>query len=99
MGVLRQGSCGLAEDGAAARAYAGRLGAAEPEPVELQQELWWAFFAKDLSVSLQMAKRRELTPAGWARPYLQRHKVRAVFAADDPLPALGVPGYARSKIT
>ena len=53
----------------------------------------------DLSVSLQMARRRELTPAGWARPYLQRHKVRGVFAADDPLPALGVPAYARSKIT
>ena len=45
-----------------------------------------------------MARRRELTPVGWARPYLQRHKVRAVFAADDPLPALGVPGYARSKL-
>ena len=33
---------------------------------------------------------RELTPAGFVRPYLQRHKVRGVFAADDPLPALGV---------
>jgi len=69
-----------------------------PEPVDLQEELWWAFFAKDLAVSLKMARRRELTPAGWARPYLQRHKVRGVFAADDPLPALGVPAYARSKI-
>jgi predicted ATP-grasp superfamily ATP-dependent carboligase len=80
-------------------AYDDLCGRPEPEPVDLQQELWWAFFAKDLSVSLQMAKRRELTPAGWARPYLQRHKVRGVFAADDPLPALGVPAYARSKIT
>jgi predicted ATP-grasp superfamily ATP-dependent carboligase len=80
-------------------AYDDLCGKPEPAPVDLQQELWWAFFAKDLSVSLQMAKRRELTPAGWARPYLQRNKVRGVFAADDPLPALGVPGYARSKIT
>lgn len=80
-------------------AYDDLCGRPEPEPVDLQQELWWAFFAKDLSVSLQMARRRELTPAGWARPYLQRHKVRGVFAADDPLPALGVPAYARSKIT
>jgi D-aspartate ligase len=80
-------------------AYDDLAGAPEAEPVDLQQELWWAFFAKDLAVSLKMARRRELTPAGWARPYLQRHKVRAVFAADDPLPALGVPGYARSKIT
>jgi D-aspartate ligase len=79
-------------------AYDDLCGKPEPEPVELQQELWWSFFAKDLSVSLQMARRRELTPAGWARPYLQRRKVRGVFAADDPLPALGVPGYARSKL-
>ena len=80
-------------------AYDDLSGKPEPEPVELQQELWWAFLAKDLAVSLQMARRRELTPAGWARPYLQRYKVRGVFAADDPLPALGVPAYARSKIT
>jgi len=80
-------------------AYDDLSGKPEPEPVDLQQELWWAFFAKDIAVSLQMAKRGELTPAGWARPYLQRHKVRGVFAADDPLPALGVPAYARSKIS
>ena len=38
--------------------------------------------------SLAMARRRELGPAGCARPYLHRHKVRAVMAKDDPLPAL-----------
>jgi predicted ATP-grasp superfamily ATP-dependent carboligase len=80
-------------------AYDDLCGKPEPEPADLQQELWWSFFAKDLAVSLQMARRRELTPAGWARPYLQKYKVRGVFAADDPLPALGVPAYARSKIT
>ncbi|MFL5934774.1 MAG: hypothetical protein ACJ755_13035 [Gaiellaceae bacterium] len=79
-------------------AYDDLSGKPEPEPVDLQQELWWAFLAKDLAVSLQMAKRRELSPAGWARPYLQRRKVRGVFAADDPLPALGVPAYARSRL-
>jgi D-aspartate ligase len=79
-------------------AYDDLCGKPASEPVDLQEELWWAFFAKDLAVSLKMAKRRELTPGGWARPYLQRHKVRGVFAADDPLPALGVPAYARSKI-
>jgi len=79
-------------------AYDDLCGRPASEPVDLQEELWWAFFAKDLAVSLKMARRRELTPAGWARPYLQRHKVRGVFAADDPLPALGVPAYARSKI-
>ncbi len=80
-------------------AYDDLCGKPEPEPVELQQELWWAFLAKDLAVSLQMARRRELSPVGWVKPYLQRNKVRGVFAADDPLPALGVPAYARSKIT
>jgi D-aspartate ligase len=80
-------------------AYDDLCGKPEPEPVDLRQELWWAFFAKDLAVSLQMARRRELSPAGWARPYLKRHKVRGVFAADDPLPALGVPAYARSRLS
>ena len=78
-------------------AYDDLLGR-EPEPVDLQEELWWAFFAKDLAVSVQMAKERALTPAAWVRPYLQRKKVRGVFAADDPLPALGVFTYARSKL-
>ena len=78
-------------------AYDDLLGR-EPEPVDLREELWWAFFAKDLAVSVQMAKERTLTPAAWARPYLQRKKVRGVFAADDPLPALGVFTYARSKL-
>jgi predicted ATP-grasp superfamily ATP-dependent carboligase len=80
-------------------AYDDLCGKPEPEPVDLQRELWWAFFAKDLAVSLQMARRRELTPAGFARPYLQRRKVRGVVALDDPLPALGVLAYARSKVT
>ena len=31
-------------------------------------------------------------------PYLRRRKVRAVLAADDPLPALGVLGYLGSKL-
>ena len=78
-------------------AYDDLLGR-EPEPIDLQEELWWAFFAKDLAVSVQMAKERALTPAAWARPYLQRKKVRGVFAVDDPLPALGVFTYARSKL-
>jgi predicted ATP-grasp superfamily ATP-dependent carboligase len=79
-------------------AYDDLCGRPEPEPVDLQQELWWSFFAKDLAVSLQMLRRRELSPKGFVAPYLQRRKVRGVLAADDPLPALGVLGYARSKI-
>jgi D-aspartate ligase len=79
-------------------AYDDLCGKPEPEPVDLQQELWWAFLAKDLSVSLQMARERELSPRAFIAPYLQRRKVRGVLAADDPLPALGVLGYARSKL-
>ncbi len=79
-------------------AYDDLCGVPEPEPVDLQQELWWSFLAKDVSVSLQLARRGELSPAAFAKPYLQRHKVRGVLAADDPLPALGVLSYARSKV-
>lgn len=78
-------------------AYDDLCGRPEPEPVDLRQELWWAFLAKDIGVSLAMARRRELSPRGFLAPYLQRHKVRGVLAADDLLPALGVLGYARSK--
>jgi predicted ATP-grasp superfamily ATP-dependent carboligase len=79
-------------------AYDDLCGRPEPEPADLQEELWWAFLAKDLAVSLAMARRRELSPLGFARPYLQRRKVRGVVALDDPLPALGVLTYARSKL-
>jgi predicted ATP-grasp superfamily ATP-dependent carboligase len=79
-------------------AYDDLCGAPEPEPVDLQQELWWSFLAKDVTVSLQLARRGELSPAAFAKPYLQRRKVRGVLAADDPLPALGVFSYARSKL-
>jgi predicted ATP-grasp superfamily ATP-dependent carboligase len=79
-------------------AYDDLCGRPEPEPVDLQQELWWSFLAKDLGVSLAMARRRRLSPRAFLSPYLQRHKVRGVLAADDPLPALGVLAYARSKL-
>ncbi|MDX6505631.1 MAG: hypothetical protein QOG06_275 [Gaiellaceae bacterium] len=79
-------------------AYDDLCGKPEPEPADLQQELWWAFLAKDLSVSLQMARDRELSPRAFLSPYLRRRKVRGVLAVDDPLPALGVLSYARSKL-
>jgi predicted ATP-grasp superfamily ATP-dependent carboligase len=79
-------------------AYDDLCGRPEPEPVDLGQELWWAFLAKDLVVSLRMARERDLSPRAFLRPYVQRHKVRGVLAADDPLPALGVLAYARSKL-
>jgi predicted ATP-grasp superfamily ATP-dependent carboligase len=79
-------------------AYDDLTGRPEPEPADLKEELWWSFLAKDLAVSLQMARERELSPRAFLRPYVQGKKVRGVLAADDPLPALGVLAYARSKL-
>ena len=58
----------------------------------------WVYMAKDVWVSAQMAKRRELRPREFLSHYLRRHKVRAVFAADDPLPALASVAYLRSRL-
>jgi len=58
----------------------------------------WIYMAKDVWVSAQMARRGELRPRAFLSHYLRRNKVRAVFAADDPLPALASLGYLRSRI-
>ena len=57
----------------------------------------WVYLAKDVWVSAQMARRRELGPAAFLRPYVRRGKVRSVFAADDPRPALASLNYLRSR--
>ena len=58
----------------------------------------WIYMAKDVWVSAQMARRRELRPGQFLSHYLRRRKVRAVFAADDPLPALASMAYLRSRV-
>ena len=58
----------------------------------------WVYMAKDVWVSAQMAKRGELRAREFLSHYLRRHKVRAVFAADDPLPALASFAYLRSRV-
>ena len=58
----------------------------------------WIYLAKDVWVSAQMARRRELGPREFLAQYLRRRKVRAVFAADDPRPALASIGYLRSRL-
>jgi hypothetical protein len=45
-----------------------------------------------------MARRGELPPREFLRHYLQRKKVRATFAADDPAPAVASLGYLRSRV-
>jgi D-aspartate ligase len=58
----------------------------------------WVYMAKDVWVSAQMARRRELRPGQFLSHYLRRNKVRSVFAADDPLPALASLAYLRSRV-
>jgi D-aspartate ligase len=61
------------------------------------ERLTWVYLAKDVYVSLQMARRRELGPRAFLRQYLRGPKARAVFAKDDPWPAVASLGYLRSR--
>jgi predicted ATP-grasp superfamily ATP-dependent carboligase len=58
----------------------------------------WVYMAKDVWVSAQMARRGELRPRAFLSHYVRRNKVRSVFAADDPLPALASVAYLRSRV-
>ncbi len=62
-----------------------------------RDQLTWIYLAKDVWVSLQMARRRELGPVDFASRYLRGRKARAVFARDDPWPAVASLGYLRSR--
>ena len=60
-------------------------------------DLTWVYLAKDVHVSLQMARRRELGPRQFLSDYLRKPKARAVFAKDDPWPAVASIAYLRSR--
>ena len=62
-----------------------------------RDNLSWVYLAKDVHVSFQMARRRELGPRQFLAGYLRRPKARAVFARDDPLPAVASLSYLRSR--
>ncbi|HXV02489.1 MAG TPA: hypothetical protein VFP24_02845 [Gaiellaceae bacterium] len=62
-----------------------------------KDDLTWIYLAKDVWVSLQMARRRELGPRGFASSYLTSRKIRATFARDDPWPAVASLNYLRSR--
>ncbi len=71
----------------------------QPRPERtLPDDITWLYLAKDVWVSAQMARRRELHPREFLRHYVRGKKVRAVFAADDPRPALASLGYLRSRV-
>ncbi len=61
-------------------------------------DLAWVYLAKDLWVSAQMARRRELSIGDFLSQHVRTGKIGAVFAADDPLPALASVGYLRSRL-
>ena len=74
------------------------LSGLEVEPVPtFKGDLTWVYLAKDVYVSLQMARRRELGPRQFLSGYLRRPKARAVFAKDDPWPAVASLAYLRSR--
>jgi len=62
-----------------------------------RDDLTWIYLAKDVWVSLQMARRRELRAREFASQYLRGRKARAVFARDDLWPAVASLGYLRSR--
>jgi hypothetical protein len=64
----------------------------------VDERVRWIYFAKDAWSSLQLAREGALGPVAFARPYLRPGKVRAILAADDPLPALASLAYLRAKV-
>ncbi len=79
-------------------AYDDLRGIAAPARTTFRGDLAWVYLAKDLWVSAQMARRRELSMKAFLAQHVRTRKVGAVFAADDPLPALASVGYLRSRL-
>lgn len=79
-------------------AYDDLTGRAVSPAPRLPDGVTWVYLAKDVWVSAQMARRRELRAREFASHYLRRKKVRAIFAADDPMPALASLAYLRSRV-
>jgi len=63
-----------------------------------RDEVAWIYLAKDAWCSVQLLKRRDIGLRQFAAPYLRRKKVRSIFSADDPMPALASMNYLRSKL-
>jgi len=79
-------------------AYDDLRGVPAPVQATFQGDLAWVYLAKDLWVSAQMARRRELSLRDFLSQHVRTGKVGAVFATDDPLPALASVGYLRSRL-
>jgi predicted ATP-grasp superfamily ATP-dependent carboligase len=79
-------------------AYDDLRGVPSPARATFQGNLAWVYLAKDLWVSAQMARRRELSLRDFLAQHVRSGKVRAVFAPDDPMPAIASVGYLRSRL-
>jgi D-aspartate ligase len=79
-------------------AYDDLSGRPSPARETFSGDLAWVYLAKDLWVSAQMARRRELSLREFLAHHVRTGKVRAVFAVDDPLPALASVRYLRSRL-
>lgn len=79
-------------------AYDDLCGRSQPARETFRGDLAWVYLAKDLWVSAQMARRRELSLGEFLAHHVRTGKVRAIFAADDPIPALASVGYLRSRV-
>ena len=79
-------------------AYDDLCGLPTPARETFRGDLAWVYLAKDLWVSAQMARRKELTLRDFLGQHVRTGKVRAVFAAGRPLPALASVGYLRSRL-
>jgi predicted ATP-grasp superfamily ATP-dependent carboligase len=82
----------------AVTAYDDLCGNAPAAQETFRGDLAWVYLAKDLWVSAQMARRRELSLRDFLAQYVRPGKVRAIFAADDPMPAIASVGYLRSRV-
>jgi D-aspartate ligase len=80
-------------------AYDDLCGRPAPPARTFRDEVAWVYLAKDAWVAMQMLRRRDLGVGELVAPYLRRKKVRSVFSADDPLPALAALSYLRSKLS
>jgi D-aspartate ligase len=79
-------------------AYDDLCGRPPPAWPQLQDGAAWVYLAKDVWVSAQLARRRELRLRDFFSHYGRRGTVGAVFAADDPLPALASVAYLSSRV-
>ena len=80
-------------------AYEDLCGTPAPAPRTFADEgVNWIFLAKDVWASLELARRRELGVGEFLAEYTRPGKVRAILAADDPLPALASLAYLRAKV-